>query len=202
MLSNQLKELAADGLVERIDYNEVPPRVEYRLTPNGEALMPIFDDIQDYIRKKYLQELLRPGYKAGLLRIVYGRGKVPHRGDHDAQACSSFGGGSSFGGVRRGGGPPTGPSPAQKRSCRGTVCRRHRSGGAGRLCLLWSGYGRLQPESAQAAAALVEYLSRADISAETVTDWQGRAGRAAAGAACLELGRHPVQRPSDLRGPG
>ena len=25
MLSNQLKELAADGLVERIDYNEVPP---------------------------------------------------------------------------------------------------------------------------------------------------------------------------------
>ena len=50
MLSNQLKELAADGLVERIDYNEVPPRVEYRLTPNGEALMPIFDDIQRYIR--------------------------------------------------------------------------------------------------------------------------------------------------------
>uniref|UniRef100_UPI00402834BE winged helix-turn-helix transcriptional regulator n=1 Tax=Gemmiger sp. TaxID=2049027 RepID=UPI00402834BE len=36
--------------MERIDYNEVPPRVEYRLTPNGEALMPIFDDIQRYIR--------------------------------------------------------------------------------------------------------------------------------------------------------
>ena len=43
MLSNQLKELAADGLVQRIDYNEVPPRVEYRLTENGEALMPIFE---------------------------------------------------------------------------------------------------------------------------------------------------------------
>ena len=51
MLSNQLKELAADGLVERIDYGEIPPRVDYRLTPNGEALMPIFDDIQAYIRK-------------------------------------------------------------------------------------------------------------------------------------------------------
>lgn len=53
MLSNQLKELAADGLIERIDYGEVPPRVDYRLTPNGEALMPIFDDIQNYIRRSY-----------------------------------------------------------------------------------------------------------------------------------------------------
>ena len=52
MLSNQLKELAADGLVQRSDYNEVPPRVEYRLTENGEALMPIFDDIQNYIRRQ------------------------------------------------------------------------------------------------------------------------------------------------------
>ena len=51
MLSNQLMELAADGLVERIDYGEVPPRVDYRLTPHGEAKMPIFDDIQAYIRK-------------------------------------------------------------------------------------------------------------------------------------------------------
>lgn len=51
MLSNQLKELAADGLIERRDYGEVPPRVDYRLTDNGRALMPIFDDIQRYIQK-------------------------------------------------------------------------------------------------------------------------------------------------------
>ena len=50
MLTNQLKELAADGLVQRIDYAEVPPRVEYRLTADGQALMPIFDDIQAYIK--------------------------------------------------------------------------------------------------------------------------------------------------------
>ena len=50
-ISGKWKMLAADGLVERIDYGEVPPRVDYRLTPNGEALMPIFDDIQAYIRK-------------------------------------------------------------------------------------------------------------------------------------------------------
>ena len=41
MLTNQQKELAADGLVQRIDYAEVPPRVEYRLTADGQALMPI-----------------------------------------------------------------------------------------------------------------------------------------------------------------
>ena len=65
MLSNQLKELAADGLVERIDYNEVPPRVEYRLTPNGEALMPIFDDIQDYIRKNTCKSCCAPDTRRG-----------------------------------------------------------------------------------------------------------------------------------------
>lgn len=52
MLSNQLKELAADGLIQRIDHHETPPRVEYRLTPDGEDLMPIFDGIQAYIRKR------------------------------------------------------------------------------------------------------------------------------------------------------
>ncbi|MGN0975068.1 MAG: winged helix-turn-helix transcriptional regulator [Gemmiger sp.] len=53
MLSAQLKELAADGLILRRDYGEVPPRVEYELTDRGQALMPVFDDIQRYI-KQYL----------------------------------------------------------------------------------------------------------------------------------------------------
>ena len=52
-----------DGLVERIDYNEVPPRVEYRLTPNGEALMPIFDDIQRYIRDQACNDCCGSGAK-------------------------------------------------------------------------------------------------------------------------------------------
>ena len=45
MLIQQLKELAADGLVQRTDYKEVPPRVDYTLTPLGhslaEALVPL-----------------------------------------------------------------------------------------------------------------------------------------------------------------
>ena len=60
MLTNQLKELAADGLVQRIDYAEVPPRVEYRLTADGQALMPIFDDIQAYIKTSACRSCCTP----------------------------------------------------------------------------------------------------------------------------------------------
>ena len=40
MLIQQLRELERDGAVERKAYPEVPPRVEYRLTPWGLALCP------------------------------------------------------------------------------------------------------------------------------------------------------------------
>ena len=45
MLIQQLKELEADGVVTRRDYQEVPPRVDYTLTTLGrtlaEALVPL-----------------------------------------------------------------------------------------------------------------------------------------------------------------
>jgi DNA-binding HxlR family transcriptional regulator len=45
MLIQQLKELEADGIVTRRDYQEIPPRVDYTLTPLGhslaEALVPL-----------------------------------------------------------------------------------------------------------------------------------------------------------------
>ena len=38
VLIQQLKELEADGVVKRTDYQEVPPRVDYQLTPLGRSL--------------------------------------------------------------------------------------------------------------------------------------------------------------------
>ncbi|WDC85345.1 helix-turn-helix domain-containing protein [Caloramator sp. mosi_1] len=40
-LSNQLKELEADGLINRKEYYQIPPKVEYSLTEKGKGLMPV-----------------------------------------------------------------------------------------------------------------------------------------------------------------
>lgn len=42
MLSNTLRDLEQDGLISRIQYNEMPLRVEYSLTEKGHDLMPVF----------------------------------------------------------------------------------------------------------------------------------------------------------------
>ncbi len=44
-LSATLKELEADQLIIRTEYPEVPPRVEYRLSPRGESLIPILQQM-------------------------------------------------------------------------------------------------------------------------------------------------------------
>ena len=54
-LTNALKELETYELVQRIQYNEMPLRVEYSLTETGRSLMPVLVAIRDwgsdYLRK-------------------------------------------------------------------------------------------------------------------------------------------------------
>lgn len=48
MLSNSLQELIDDGLITRIQYNEMPLRVEYFLTDTGKSLFPILSEITEW----------------------------------------------------------------------------------------------------------------------------------------------------------
>ncbi len=52
MLIQQLRRLEADGLVLREVFPEVPPRVEYRLTPWGQALCPVLDHLLSWAAEK------------------------------------------------------------------------------------------------------------------------------------------------------
>ncbi len=42
VLTQRLRQLERDGLVARFYFGEVPPRVEYEITPLGESLAPVF----------------------------------------------------------------------------------------------------------------------------------------------------------------
>ena len=51
VLTAQLREMEASGLLTRTVYAEVPPRVEYTLTPLGYSLKPILDAMWDWGEK-------------------------------------------------------------------------------------------------------------------------------------------------------
>ena len=48
MLANSLRELEESGLISRTIYDEMPVRVEYRMTDAGRSLIPILDELRDW----------------------------------------------------------------------------------------------------------------------------------------------------------
>lgn len=63
VLTSQLRELEDDGIVARKIYAEVPPRVEYSLTPLGETLVPVLNKLEEWAQV-HAQELIEARVKA------------------------------------------------------------------------------------------------------------------------------------------
>ncbi|GAB6158713.1 helix-turn-helix domain-containing protein [Desulfotomaculum varum] len=53
VLNEKLKELEDDGLIFKTVYPEVPPRVEFELTPKGKELFPALDLLEKWAAKYY-----------------------------------------------------------------------------------------------------------------------------------------------------
>jgi len=58
MLSVTLKHLEADGLISRQVYPVIPPKVEYRLTPLGQSLLPLLGQLTQWALG-HAQEILQ-----------------------------------------------------------------------------------------------------------------------------------------------
>ena len=50
-LTIRLKELEKSGILNRQSFNEIPPRVEYRLTPKGQELVESIINLLQWMRK-------------------------------------------------------------------------------------------------------------------------------------------------------
>ncbi len=53
MLTQQLRDLERHGLVDRVFYPEIPPRVEYSVTKLGRTLHPIFKSVCNWAEKNF-----------------------------------------------------------------------------------------------------------------------------------------------------
>lgn len=56
MLTQTLRELEKDQLIKRKVYREVPPKVEYSLTPTGKELIPFIDHLGKWGEKQMAKE--------------------------------------------------------------------------------------------------------------------------------------------------
>ncbi len=54
MLTQQLREMEKDGIIHRKVYAQIPPKVEYSLTPLGESLIPILYAMHEWAVDHFL----------------------------------------------------------------------------------------------------------------------------------------------------
>lgn len=57
VLASMLKELIADEMIARTQYNEIPPKVEYSLTDKGKSVLPILQSICQWSRENTEEDL-------------------------------------------------------------------------------------------------------------------------------------------------
>lgn len=57
VLASMLKELLADDIIIRKQYNEIPPKVEYALTDKGKSVLPILQSICHWSRDNTEEDL-------------------------------------------------------------------------------------------------------------------------------------------------
>jgi DNA-binding HxlR family transcriptional regulator len=57
MLTNQLRELEQDGLIDRKVYAEVPPKVEYSMTAFGKSLEPVLFTLKQWAEAQMLPRM-------------------------------------------------------------------------------------------------------------------------------------------------
>ncbi|CAN5513843.1 hypothetical protein BH11BAC2_BH11BAC2_11680 [soil metagenome] len=55
MLTQSLRDLEQDGIIHREAYHEIPPRVEYSLTPLGKDMLPVIEQMAIW-GKFFIQE--------------------------------------------------------------------------------------------------------------------------------------------------
>ena len=70
MLTQTLRELENDKLVYRKVYVEVPPKVEYTLTPSGQKLIPFIEYLKDWVVELVSSD---PGHELHEQHELYGK---------------------------------------------------------------------------------------------------------------------------------
>lgn len=79
VLAAQLRELEADGIVHREAYDEVPPRVEYSLTPLGASLNEALEPLGAWGRENVLAAGAERSAAAGEVREDHDVALIPGR---------------------------------------------------------------------------------------------------------------------------